>query len=62
VAGVYEFDVGEVSAGVVPPVEAELEEHPDVAVADGAVRGGVVGAIAAQGSTASATASKTDGA
>jgi hypothetical protein len=45
-----------------PPIQAELEEHADVVAADGAERGGILAAVAAKGSTASATTSKTSGA
>jgi hypothetical protein len=54
-----QLQVGEVGAAIMPPIQAELEEHADVAAADGAERGGVLAAVTAKGSTASATTSKT---
>jgi hypothetical protein len=32
-----------------PPIQAELEEHADVAAADGAERGGVLAAVTGEG-------------
>jgi len=46
VAGVEQFDVGEVGAPVMAPVEAEFQEDADVGAAALAERRRVVGAVA----------------
>ena len=60
-AGLEELDVIQGGGPVVPPVQAELEEHPEVGL-DWAQNGaGSSVPSPGQGSTASATASKTAG-
>jgi hypothetical protein len=49
VARLEEHDVGEVGAGVVPPVEPELEDHADHAAAGGAERLRVLAAVTGAG-------------